>query len=37
MGPRSIEDAVIKHLQTAGIHDECVQTLRVTFAIQTLR
>jgi hypothetical protein len=37
MGPRSIEDAVNKHLQTAGIHDESVQTLRATFAIHTLR
>jgi site-specific recombinase XerD len=37
MGPRSIEDAVNKHLQAAGIHGASVQTLRHTFAVHTLR
>jgi site-specific recombinase XerD len=37
MGPRSIEDAVNKHLRAAGIHGVSVQTLRDTSAIHTLR
>ncbi|WP_448620066.1 tyrosine-type recombinase/integrase [Geodermatophilus sp. URMC 65] len=37
MGPRSIEDAVNKHLQAAGIRGASVQSLRATFAVHTLR
>jgi site-specific recombinase XerD len=37
MGPRSIEDAVTKHLQAAGIHGASVRSLRATFAIHQLR
>ena len=37
MGPRSIEDAVSKHLQAACIRGASVHTLRHTFAVHTLK